>query len=355
MILSQLLIGTILASTPECAQDARQIAKTASPSVYLILTEDKNGNILGLGSGFLAAEGVIVSNYHVLAGAARARVKAVGEDSKVLSVSGFVAADAENDLIAISVPEAKEPLLSVDASSKLEIGQRVWAIGNPSGLEGTISEGIVSGIRGENSKHLLQITAAISPGSSGGPILNEHSKVIGVAVGYLGEGQALNFAIPSVHIVELLRTTKEEARGLEHLEKSSADKQRNSLKGQADPLTSGLLPHSFQWDGAGSYSFSLKNNLERSIESVLLLVIPYASNGEPLDARAVRLNTQVLPGLAHRVTVDERDPDAFDKSVQGQNSEFEFISLPPKHRVEIRILDFTLGHATDRGGLGLPR
>jgi trypsin-like peptidase len=79
-----------------------------------------------------------------------------------------------------------------------------WQLGNPLGLEGTFSDGIISGIRRDGSRRILQITAPISPGSSGGPILNEKGLVIGIAVATLSEGQNLNFAIPVSDLGPLL-------------------------------------------------------------------------------------------------------------------------------------------------------
>ena len=84
------------------------------------------------------------------------------------------------------------------------MGERVYAVGNPQGLEGTFSRGIVSGIRNVGDDKILQVTAPISPGSSGGPILNDRGEVIGVSVATFKGGQDLNFAIPSSYLATLL-------------------------------------------------------------------------------------------------------------------------------------------------------
>ena len=87
--------------------------------------------------------------------------------------------------------------LPLGDSSAVEVGEEVYAVGNPEGLEGTFSQGIISGIRRVGDRDLIQITAPISHGSSGGPVLNKHGQVVGIAVGAIRTGQNLNFAIPA--------------------------------------------------------------------------------------------------------------------------------------------------------------
>jgi tetratricopeptide (TPR) repeat protein len=112
--------------------------------------------------------------------------------------------DQKNDLAIMSVASdlVSKPLaLAVGTPSP---GDQVFAIGNPEGLENTISQGIISGIRTTNDRDLLQITSPISHGSSGGPVLNAQGEVVGVAVGMLEKGQNLNFAVPSKYVRALM-------------------------------------------------------------------------------------------------------------------------------------------------------
>lgn len=101
--------------------------------------------------------------------------------------------DEKNDIALLRVVGAEAPSLPLGDSQKVAVGDEVYVAGNPEGLEGTFSEGIVSAIRGTR---LLQITAPISPGSSGGPVMNQRGEVIGFAAGGREKGQNLNFAIP---------------------------------------------------------------------------------------------------------------------------------------------------------------
>lgn len=111
--------------------------------------------------------------------------------------------DRKNDLAAVKVKASGTP--SLELASKLpEIAEKVFAIGNPKGLQNTISEGLVSGLRGPERQSCIQTTAAISPGSSGGPLVNARGEVVGVTTFYLSEGQNLNFAMPAALVAELL-------------------------------------------------------------------------------------------------------------------------------------------------------
>ena len=112
--------------------------------------------------------------------------------------------DQQHDLAILSVEAdlTSKPLTL--ATRPTSPGDEVFAIGNPEGLENTISEGIVSGVRTADSGSLIQITSPISHGSSGGPILNDQGEVIGVAAMTLRGGQNLNFAVPVSYLQELL-------------------------------------------------------------------------------------------------------------------------------------------------------
>ncbi|HVS83949.1 MAG TPA: S1C family serine protease [Pyrinomonadaceae bacterium] len=192
----------------QSALTAREIAKKALQAVVVIVTEDSNGKPLALGSGFQVRPGIVATNYHVIKGARSARAKFQNQYS--YWIGGTVAIDETNDLVLLRLSSSpyddildlplKDRILSL-ASGPVEIGDTVFAVGNPEGLEGTFSQGIVSALRGTD---YIQVTAPISHGSSGGPVLNKYGQVIGVAIGVIEEGQNLNFAIPVSKLVELL-------------------------------------------------------------------------------------------------------------------------------------------------------
>ena len=185
------------------AQTARDVAREAFPSVVMIVAPQAKGKTVSLGSGFVVRPGVVATNYHVIKGSASLYVKLIRQDQSY-AVAKPLSVDPNRDLALLIVNELDAPALSLADGSELEVGDRVYAIGNPEGLEGTLSEGIVSGIRDLDGQQYIQITAAISHGSSGGPVVNANGKVVGLAVGSVETGQDLNFAIPASYLAELI-------------------------------------------------------------------------------------------------------------------------------------------------------
>jgi len=182
-----------------------EIVKKTAASTVVILTYDKDGQSLAQGSGFfINKEGDVITNYHVLEGASRAEVK--GSDGKVYPIKLVIAQDKEYDLIRVSTGIPQESVLELSASIP-DAGERIAVIGSPMGLEQTVSDGIVSAVRDVPSfGKIYQITAPISPGSSGSPVVNTRGEVIGIATFQLLEGQNLNFAVPAEEIVKLEKT-----------------------------------------------------------------------------------------------------------------------------------------------------
>lgn len=177
-----------VAPKPMSSQDIFQMA---SGGVMLISVFDDAGRQRGLGSGFVvSADGTAVTNYHVIRGASRAAAKfSNGTESDVASVLAY---DALHDVAVVKLQTPSKDFLRIGDSDRLKVGERVVTIGSPLGLENTLSEGIVSGMR----NGAIQMSAPISPGSSGGPVLDSFGKVVGVSVAYVKGGENLNFAVP---------------------------------------------------------------------------------------------------------------------------------------------------------------
>lgn len=192
-------------------QEGREIARNAFPSVVLVLADKGKAHRASLGSGFFVQDNLIVTNYHVIKGSSRISVKLVGrKDTYNVRV---VTTSSAKDLALLRVVGIEATPLSLGDVSQVAIGDNIYAIGNPEGLEATLSQGIVSGIRQSGGNRYFQITAPISHGSSGGPVLNSSGDVIGVAVGMLTRGQNLNFAIPISDVTALIMGTPEIAAG----------------------------------------------------------------------------------------------------------------------------------------------
>jgi tetratricopeptide (TPR) repeat protein len=187
------------------AQEAiTTIVKKTTPSVVLITAYDKDGNPLAQGSGFFISEsGDLITNIHVLQGSTRAEVKT--SDGKIFPIKFVITEDKQADIIQVKADISKTQIHPLMISRSLpEVGEKVVVIGNPLGLEQTVSDGIVSSVREiPQFGKTIQITAPISPGSSGSAVVNLKGEVIGVATFQMKEGQNLNFVIPSERIVSL--------------------------------------------------------------------------------------------------------------------------------------------------------
>lgn len=191
-------ISPLFSQTPTSA-DASEVYRAAAPAVFLVETRTTSGQTVGIGSAFLVEPTRLVTNAHVVEGGEPfLRTGAAALPLRVETI------DPNHDLAVLisDLPLEAEPLELETAEPT--VGTEVFAIGNPRGLERTLSQGIISGIRDHEGKRLLQITAAISPGSSGGPVVTRGGRVVGVTIGYLEGGQNLNFAIPASTLRELL-------------------------------------------------------------------------------------------------------------------------------------------------------
>ncbi len=203
-IASAFLIG--LCSVPLRAQDdLPNLVRRIKPSAVAIETFDSRGEKLSRGSGFFIDRDRVVTNRHVIDNAFRAEVHLNTGNS--FPVKNVIAVDAEGDvaLLKVEAPANLVRPLSLDRTSPQE-GESIVVIGNPFGLEGSVTNGIVSAVRDiPGFGRIIQITAPISPGSSGSPVVNMQGQVIGVATLQITGGQSVNFAIPSERIAQLDR------------------------------------------------------------------------------------------------------------------------------------------------------
>ncbi len=192
------------AAGPPVELTSEQLFAKVSPAVAKIHVYGPDSKIKSQGSGFFVSpEGLLVTNYHVMVGAASAKV--VLGDGKTIAVSGIAASIPAKDLILLKVDASKISFLWMSQGLP-KVGAKVFAVGSPKGLTNTISEGLVSGHRKlSEDLSLLQTTAAISSGSSGGPLLTTSGEVVGVTTAAWRSGQNLNFAIPSSYLKDLLK------------------------------------------------------------------------------------------------------------------------------------------------------
>ncbi len=199
-----IILCFILCSTNTPAQDfLPELVKRIKPSAVALETFDAKDNTVARGSGFFVARDRVITNRHVIERSTRAEIHLL--DGRKFPVRGVLAIDGEGDLalLQVDLPAGLAVPLPIVRAVPQE-GESIVVIGNPFGLEGSVSNGIVSAVR-EISGYgkIIQITASISPGSSGSPVVNMAGQVIGVASLQAAEGQNLNFAVPAERISQL--------------------------------------------------------------------------------------------------------------------------------------------------------
>ena len=286
----------------------QEIANETLPSTVLLEMKDANGQPHGVGSGFFIGPDEIATNFHVVEGAYEGSAKPFGQDKRY-EIEGYTALNVNNDLIVLKIKDPDKtivdmPILLLDDMSSVHTGDPIYAVGNPVGLEGTISDGIISGIRYPNPSQgiyytRIQITAPISPGSSGGAVLNTEGEVIGVSVSgvsslkpiplqnpqdaqYINVAQNLNFAIPAEYLLELLG---------EHNESNITPLAEAKL----ERVTSiGKLG----WVGSASYTFPLLNRSSTDVKNVHCSVIFKDKEGDEIGRDSVVFPWRIPSGLA---------------------------------------------------------
>ena len=206
LILSLTVCGLVLfyGTTVAAARTPQEIAKITLGSTVHLGVVDANGKSW-TGSGFVIRDDQVVTNYHVIDNMSIGGARLVGKED-LYPIEATLAVEKNRDLAIIKVVGIDVPALSLGDSDTVQIGDKVYVAGNPQGLEGSFSDGIISAIRGGSADKFFQMTAPISQGSSGGPVVNEKGEVIGVSFATLHDGQNLNFAIPVNYLKPMIIT-----------------------------------------------------------------------------------------------------------------------------------------------------
>jgi formylglycine-generating enzyme required for sulfatase activity len=206
-----IIVGSVSISSIKVTEAAEKLTpaelfRHASPAIARIYRYDADGVVDGQGTGFfISDDGLLVTNHHVIDGGRSWQV--VLSDDRVLKVAGIISSSQRADLAIMQVSDRWLPHLRLAGEQLPEPGEKVLAIGNPLGLTNTISDGLLSGYREAFGKpRMLQISAPVSQGSSGGPLfVDGDPRVVGVTTAVMGRGQNLNFAVPVQEIHRLLR------------------------------------------------------------------------------------------------------------------------------------------------------
>ncbi len=201
-----------------------ELVKAVSPAVVFVGNIDREGRLTGFGSGFVVfSSGLVVTNFHVIEGAAALQVKM--KDGEIYDRVEILDYDRRRDLAVLKIRPFKTlPTVTLGESSMVEVGEEVVAIGNPQGLEHTVSAGMVSAFRQAEGFRLIQMSVPISPGSSGGPLFDLRGRVVGItSAGVVAEGaQNLNFAIPAEYVWPLVTSKATPMSVAEFMEKVGA-------------------------------------------------------------------------------------------------------------------------------------
>jgi len=294
-------------------EDLPKLVKKIQPAVVTIITYNALGKVKAQGSGFfISPNGYFLTNYHVLAGATRVELRTL--EGLRYTMTRVVAQDQAGDLAVgvIKPPPVNLPCLKISSVSP-EMGERVVVIGSPMGLEQTLSDGLVSSIRQiPKLGAILQITAPISSGSSGSPVVNLKGEVIGVATFLFKEGQNLNFAIPGSRALALQHQATKRHKYPESLrtETMTAPTQHPTK-----PVPSG---ETMPYPSDGTEGKYLRDYLGNEIKYPLSIVGKInsagAMNGYYIESPSLK-NRDVLPGIMI-VNYDEELLDILQNSEQ---------------------------------------
>jgi S1-C subfamily serine protease len=321
------------------AAPASLIAGRISPSVAILVMEDAIGRPLRIGSGFVVAKGVIATNMQVIEGASRGYAKMATGKSRH-EIQGVAGSDIWRGLVLLGVNGAQAAPLTIATGDSPGVGDEICAVGNPRGFGGAFSAGIVSSVWKVGGDSLLQITAGMSSGGNGGPVVNSKGHVIGVSAGRFKDGRNLNFAIPGEYLSALIRSIKTP------VALSTADSVRRSVGGSCmlnnigQSNAQGVQGGEFLWKYShgqtGNYSFSLRNRLGNDVKNVVCLVVFYGKDKQAVEVDQITHSKIIPAGLAGRVA---SEVDASIHKLTTRNA-----MKHPYTRIEFRILQFDIAY-----------
>lgn len=198
-----------LAPSVSAQESLPELVRRVKPSVVSVITYNSKNEPLISGSGFFIRPGQVITNLHVIEGAARAEVRTLDGKGKTYPVTGTLNVDEEGDIALLEVDVPQDRPRTVEVTEVLpEEGESIFVIGNPLRLEGSVSNGIVSAVREvPNLGKIIQITAPISHGNSGSPLFNMKGQIIGVVTIKVTNGQNINLALGASRI-NALKPTK---------------------------------------------------------------------------------------------------------------------------------------------------
>ncbi|WP_242940448.1 S1C family serine protease [Anaeromicropila populeti] len=186
---------TTVVKPPDSMEKSFEELALLASSVVMISIHDGNGEVIGTGSGIMVGKkGYLLTNSHVASGGRFYSIR-IEEDQQIYSTDEVIKYNTVLDLAILRINRELNPIPVYKGKMKLVRGQKVVAIGSPLGLFNSVSDGIISGFRTINNVDMIQFTAPISHGSSGGAVLNMQGEVIGISTAGIDSGQNINLAM----------------------------------------------------------------------------------------------------------------------------------------------------------------
>lgn len=357
------LLGSLAAaSTPRPAKlKPADIRDQLMKSTVFITAGDYSG------SGFFVAPDTVATNAHVIQHGDTSALRAylVGKEDEI-EIVGVTAYDRQRDVALLRVRAATAPAV-VLADSIPRVGDTIYVLGNPLGLEGTFSIGNVSAFRALGSdpeNGLIQITAPISPGSSGGPVVDSSGAVVGIAtLASRGDLQNANFAIPVARIVALQRSSSSKTPVASTItpQPTSADYSHLSLEDSIAVLRGQLrLYGSYTYDEQfavadlpGTFTYSGNTELESFDTSTCVLTLLHleivkwdARSGPSKNIRELRLPLRGLDARIAKAPVPETFRDLMMHKAASPITRLRIFALGSKKAISVRSLDDGKGAAS---------
>lgn len=286
----------------------------AASSVVRLDCYDKNGELYATGSGFaMFEEGTIVTNYHVIADGVYS-ITAQREDGMSFEINHVVAYDAQKDIAILKTNAVTGmTLLAQGDPTLMSKGENVVAIGSPLGILNSVSEGVFSGYLSDAGESYIQFTAAISHGSSGGPLFDDHGNVIGITSASYEDGQNLNLAVPIEEVTVLWEKRSAPVILQEFVSPTISSYSVNEVFDNVDELVGQeIVVEGYISFTEGFYMhYSGKNILDFGIVSNEKDILNYIYTGNDWSGMQHICDKQMYDKIAIRVFPDFDDKDKF--------------------------------------------
>lgn len=263
-LVAALQLLPLAAQTKSSSAGPQAVYAKCKGSVVTILAFDRNRAPLSQGSGFIVSPDRVATNYHVLAGSTSASI--IFNDGSMTFVKAVIAASRPKDLVIVEAETGNRTPLVLGDELQLKVGEAIYTIGAPNGLASSLSDGLVSSFRQDEGQFLIQITAPIAPGSSGGPVLNSQGEVVGVATSKLKDG-GFGFAMGAGDLKHILKVPLAVRIDLTDLtpEATTASDETNGLTSVQ------ALFDQKQYDAARASFNSVPDSVKSSFDGQLLL------------------------------------------------------------------------------------